>query len=337
MELGLRTAGLKKDGPLDPAREASVLDRAKRSSLALVGEEFAERVFSEIMQESRRLQGEGHRLVAFQGEHGAFGEIAARALVPGAAAVPCLEFEDVFQGVAGGLFDAGVVPVENSLEGAVGHVGGLLAGAGLWICGEAVVPVRQCLLAPPDADHRELRVAYSHPMALGQCRGFLARNRLEPRPFYDTAGAARMLAREKPRGAAAVASALAAHLYGLQIVAQDIEDAPANATRFVLLAREPCGGGDKCSVVFATRHQAGQLHGALELFASAGLNLTRIASTPQRSDPGSYTFFLDFVGSDRDPSVREVLDALAGRSASFRFLGCYPCAAQPPATASGFA
>jgi prephenate dehydratase/chorismate mutase len=325
MELGLRTRRLK-DGPLDARRETSVLTRAKQSSLALVEEDFAGRVFLEVMAESRRLQEEGRKLVAFQGEHGAYGESAARLLVPEAAYIPCMEFEDVFSGVEKGLFDCGVVPVENSLEGAVSHVGGLLSDAGLVIRGEAVVPIHHCLLAPAEADHRELRVAYSHPQALGQCRGFLARTGLEPRPYYDTAGAARMLAKERPRGACAVASALAAHLYGLQVVKEGVEDDASNATRFLLLAREPGEAGNKCSVVFATRHQSGQLYGALELFASAGLNLTRIASAPRRSDPGSYSFFLDFEGSDRDPSVRHVLDTLSKRSPFFRVLGCYPAA-----------
>ncbi len=326
MELGLRTASLKR-APMDPGREASVLARAKQSSLALVQEEFAGGIFAAIMAESRRLQSEGHALAAFQGEHGAYGEIAARALVPGAACVPCMEFEDVFQGVRNGFFEWGVVPVENSLEGPVSHVSSLLPDSGLHVRGEAVVPIHHCLLAAPEVDHQELRVVYSHPMALGQCRGFFSRNRLEPRPFYDTAGAARMLSREKPRGAAAVASALAAHLYGLQVIEEDIEDEPSNATRFLLLSRELGAGGDKCSVVFTTRHTSGQLHAALELFAAAGVNLTRIASMPRRSDPGSYAFFLDFEGRDSDPAVRRALAALEERSPFYRFLGCYPSAA----------
>lgn len=328
MELGLRTRKLK-SGALDTGREASVLASAKQSSLALLHENFVGRVFSEVMAESRRLQDEGRHLVAFQGEHGAYGEIAARSVVPGAAYIPCMEFEDVFQGVEQGRFDFGIVPVENSLEGPVSHVSGLLQETILHVRGESVVPIHLCLLAPPEADFREIHVAYSHPMALGQCRGFLSRNKLEPRPYYDTAGAARMLAREKPRGVAAVASALAARLYGLQVLQEDIEDERSNFTRFLLLAREPGEPGDKCSLVFSTRHQSGSLNSVLELFAAAGLNLTRIASTPRRSDPGSYSFFLDFEGTTLDPSVRQALDELAKRSTFYRFLGCYPSVAHP--------
>lgn len=325
MELALRTRRLKADA-LDTDREASVLARARQSSLALVQETFAERLFSEIMDESRRLQGEGRRLVAFQGEHGAYGESAARHLVPEAAYVPCIGFEDVFAGVEQGLFDFGVVPVENSLEGAVSPVDRLLSEADLLVRGEVVLPIHHCLLAPPEADHREIRVVYSHPQALGQCRGVLARMGFEPRPYYDTAGAARMLAKDRPRGACAIASTLAAHLYGLRVLMEGVQDDAANATRFLLLSREPGEGGNKCSVVFATHHRSGQLHAALELFASAGLNLTRIASAPRRLDPGSYSFFLDFEGSDSDPAVQQVLDALARRSTCFKFLGCYPAA-----------
>ncbi|MBW2737185.1 MAG: chorismate mutase, partial [Deltaproteobacteria bacterium] len=300
MGLALRSGKFKKE-IRDPEREEQVYERARRLSLNLVLPEFGEGVLRKVIEESRRLQGEGRQLVAFQGEHGAYSEIASRRLVPDGAYVPCMEFSDVFQGVDEGTFDLGVVPVENSLEGAVTQVNDLLTETKLKVVGEVKVPLNHCLVARDGTDYRDIRVVYSHPQALAQCRGFLSRNKLEPRPYYDTAGAARMLVREQPRGAAAIASKLSAELYGLQIIKEGIDDGASNSTRFLQLSCEAFKGeGDKCSIIFATTHEAGVLYGVLRLFAEAKINLTRIASMPQRSDPDNTTFFLDFEGSERD-------------------------------------
>jgi prephenate dehydratase len=139
--------------------------------------------------------------------------VAARQLVPKGAYIPCLEFIDVFRGVEEGYFDLGVLPVENSLEGAVTQVNDLLTTTALKVIGEVKVSVSHCLLATEATDYREIRQVFSHPQALAQCRNFLMRNKLEARPYYDTAGAAKMLARENPRAAAAIASSLCAELY----------------------------------------------------------------------------------------------------------------------------
>jgi prephenate dehydratase len=234
--------------------------------------------------------------------------VAARQLVPKGAYIPCLEFIDVFRGVEEGYFDLGVVPVENSLEGAVTQVNDLLTTTDLKVIGEVKVTVSHCLLATEATDYREIRQVFSHPQALAQCRNFLMRNKLEARPYYDTAGAAKMLARENPRAAAAIASSLCAELYDLEIIKEGIEDGPSNSTRFLLLSREPHpDNGDKTSTIFAVPHEAGRLYAVLKLFADAEINLTRIASMPLRSDPGNYSFFLDFEGSDKDAKVAEVL------------------------------
>ena len=288
MGLALRSKKFK-ETVADPAREQDMLARIERMNLDLVERSFSRQLLKTIIEESRRLQEEERPLVAFQGEHGAYGEVAARELVPGGAYIPCMEFVDVFRGVEEGYLDLGVVPVENSLEGAVTQVNDLLTSTNLKVIGEAKVPVSHCLLATEETDYREIRLVYSHPQALAQCRGFLLRNKLEPRPFYDTAGAAKMIARENPKAAAAIASALSAELYDLEIIKDGIEDGPANTTRFLLLSREPyTAGGDKTSIIFATAHEAGQLFKVLSLFAEAHINLTRIASMPLRSDPGNY-------------------------------------------------
>jgi prephenate dehydratase len=286
---------------------------------------FSRQLLKTIIEESKRLQEEDRPLTAFQGEHGAYGEVAARKLVPGGAFIPCMEFVDVFRGVEEGYLDLGVVPVENSLEGAVTQVNDLLTTTTLNITGEIKLPVNHCLLATEATDYRDIRVVYSHPQALAQCRGFLARNKLEARPYYDTAGAAKMLARENPRAAAAVASALCAELYDLEIIKEGIEDGPSNLTRFLLVSKKPFDGrGEKTSILFATPHEAGKLYGVLRLFADEGINLTRIASMPLRTDPGNYCFFLDFEGCGQDEKVAGVLEKMKPLTISMKFLGSYP-------------
>ena len=309
----------------DPRREEDLLARAERLNLDLVERSFTRQLLETIIQESKRLQEEERPLVAFQGEHGAYGEVASRQLVPNGAFIPCLEFVDVFRGVEEGDLDLGVVPVENSLEGAVTQVNDLLTTTDLKVIGEINVPVKHCLLATRGTDYREIRVVYSHPQALAQCRGFLMRNKLEPHPFYDTAGAAKMLARESPKAAAAIASRLCAELYDLDIIKDGIEDGSSNSTRFLLLSREPYQGrGNKTSIIFAVPHEAGKLYDVLRLFAEANINLTRIASMPLRSDPGNYSFFLDFEGALDDEHVTGVMEKMNKLSIGMKVLGSYP-------------
>ncbi|MBW2514300.1 MAG: prephenate dehydratase [Deltaproteobacteria bacterium] len=324
MGLALRSNKFK-ESISDPEREQRILDKVGRMKLDLIEGSFSKQLLQTIITESKRLQKEARLLVAFQGEHGAYGEVAARRLVPGGAYIPCMEFADVFRGVEEGFLDLGVVPVENSLEGAVTQVNDLLTTTRLKVIGEAKVPVNHCLLATEDTDYREIRMVYSHPQALAQCRGFLTRNKLEPRPFYDTAGAAKMLARENPKAAAAIASALSSKLYNLEIIKEKIEDGPSNSTRFLLLSKEAnASGGNKTSIIFATPHTAGSLYSVLRLFAETGINLTRIASMPLRSEPSNYSFFLDFEGSESDAKIIDVLDRMKKLTISMKNLGSYP-------------
>ena len=324
MGLAMRTKKFKKS-VADPQREQHVLARAERMSHDLVERSFARQLVRTIIAESKRIQRGDRLLVAFQGEHGAFGEVAARRLVPGGAYIPCMEFADVFQGVRSAELDLGVVPVENSLEGAVTQVNHLLAATELNVIGEVHIPIQHCLLAAQESDLNEIRIAYSHPQALAQCQTFLSRHRMEPRPFYDSAGAAKMLARENPRSAAAIASTLCAELYDLDILDQQIEDGPANSTRFILLGREPYAGpADKTMIIFTAAHQAGRLYNILSLFADAGINLTRIASMPVGPDPGRYSFFLDFEGCLQDSGVSAVLDELRKIALTVKCLGSFP-------------
>jgi prephenate dehydratase/chorismate mutase/prephenate dehydratase len=313
-----------KEGVVDEEREERVLGNVKQTVRRLVDPDFAERLYRQIMGESRRLQSEDHRLSGFQGEHGAFSEQALMAFKPELVSIPCLEFGDVFEGVERGFLDFGLVPVENSLEGSVHEVNRILTETGLRIAGEIVLPIHHCLLALPETNYREIRVVHSHPQALAQCRSFLARHRLEMKPFYDTAGAARWLASERPPGAGVIAGRLAAELYGLETIKENVEDHPGNRTRFLVLSAEALGeAGNKCSLVFTTPHRAGALSRILSLFAEANINLTRVESLPVRNDPEQWAFLLDFQGRSDAPEVSLVLERVRGLTTSFRLLGCY--------------
>lgn len=321
VELLLRLAKLR--GDRDKAWKE--IDGLIGRSAGLIKPDFIQSIFKSIEKESRRLQKSNIKLVGFQGEHGAYGEVASRTLAPDSAYIPCMEFADVFDGVRNGLFDIGVVPVENSLEGAVTQVNDLLTTTSLKVTGEVTVRINHCLLVPPGTQMNEIRIVYSHPQALAQCRRFILQNRLEARPFYDTAGAAKMIDRNRPLATAAIASSLSAELYGLEILKAGIEDEDSNCTRFQQIARMPYDGeGEKCSTIFAVTHESGALQSVLEIFSEANINMTRIASTPRKGDPGNYTFFCDFEGSDRDPKIKAVLEQLERRSKQLSFLGCYP-------------
>jgi prephenate dehydratase/chorismate mutase len=325
MELALRTKK-RKQVIRDKGRESQVLDQVKAYSQShkLLSSDFIEKFYIQLMQQSRKSQRAPRLLMGFQGEHGAFGDEAARAFDAHCAPMPCAEFAHVFAGVSSGDFDRGIVPVENSLGGAITQVNELLIESELKVVGAVKLRINHCLLVLPDTNYQEIQMAYSHPQALSQCREFLDRHRIEGRPFYDTAGAARWLIREKPKMAAVIASRLSSDLYGLEIIKQNIQNHPENYTRFLILAQpEFAVSGNKCSIIFSTLHKAGTLFTVLKTFADLGINLTRIESFPDRSDPGNYIFFLDFLFDPKQSPVEDILQTIEPKTRTLRFLGTY--------------
>ncbi len=321
MELDLKST---KIGELleDAQLTADVLEKIKTQSGALIAPQFCEKLFKDIISESKKLQDKDFRLIAFQGEHGAYSEVASRMWQKNLIPIPCNEFTEVFDGLTSGLFDFGIVPVENTLGGVVSQVNQLILNTNLFVTGAIELSIHHCLLCLPGADHRELRVVYSHYQALEQCHHFFIRNKLEPVPYYDTAGAAKMLAEKAPKAAAVVASNLCAELYNLEIIKENIEDFTRNKTRFLVFAKEENkAAGSKCSIIFSTEHKAGTLFRVLEIFASKGLNLTRIESLPNQL--GSFVFFLDFEGSREDKNVVKALEEVKKITTNFRLMGFY--------------
>ena len=278
--------------------------------------------------------GRAKQRVAFQGERGAFSQMAVHQLLgPTVEGVPCPQFEAVFRSLASGQVDAAVLPIENTLHGSVHENYDLLLRFKLPIVGETSVRIVHHLIAPPGTSLRQVRRVLSHPVALNQCLDFFARNRrLEKVPYYDTAGSVKMLAEEKPGDAAAIASDLAAKLYGCKILKRSIEDDRKNFTRFFLLRRDdkrrPAkrGGkpGWKTSLVFTTRNIPGALFRSLSAFALRDVNLAKIESRPLRGKPWEYLFYLDLLGHVEDPTVVKALSHLAELADFLHVLGCYP-------------
>ncbi len=267
--------------------------------------------------------------VAFQGEHGAYSEEAIRRhFGPDIITRPCRTFLEIIDALQAGDAQYSMLPVENSLAGTVIPAYDLLIDYDLHIQAEAILRVRHCLMAPPGTTPAGVRRVRSHPQALMQCEATLRRMGLEPVEYYDTAGAARDLAADPQPGTAAIASALAAETYGLEILARGLEDQDINFTRFFVLGREYPARQDpsKTSIILTTRHVPGALYAALGELAKRDINMTKIESRPRRNRPWHYLFYVDFEGHEEDEPVREALLGILRHASFLKVLGSYPAA-----------
>jgi prephenate dehydratase len=267
--------------------------------------------------------------IAFQGEPGAYSEQAVRQHFGADANVlPCRSFTAVFEAIHQWQATHGMLPVENSLAGTVIPAYDLLVDHDLHVQAEVIVRVAHCLMAAPGTRLEEIKRVKSHHQALAQCEKTLRRMGIEPVVHYDTAGAARDLARSPEAETAVIASALAAETYGLDILARNVEDLDFNFTRFFVLGLDepPRQDPSKTSIILTTRHVAGALYQVLGELAQRDISMTKIESRPRRNRPWHYLFYIDFEGHEDDPPVREaLLDIL--KSASFlKVLGSYPAA-----------
>ncbi|MGA3187940.1 MAG: prephenate dehydratase [Bryobacteraceae bacterium] len=275
--------------------------------------------------------------VAFQGELGAFSQQAIRQLLGARAEpVPYQRFDEVFAALRGKKVVAAVLPIENTLHGSVHENYDLLLRYDFEITAETSVRIVHNLIAPPGVTFERVRKAYSHPVALNQCLDFFRRHkRVERVTFYDTAGSVKMIMKERPADAAAIASELAAKIYGGKILRREIEDDRQNFTRFFLL--EPPGSkprtlrGEaknpwKTSLVFSTKNIPGALFKALSALALRDLNLVKIESRPLRGKPWEYLFYLDLLGRSSDPVVQKALGHLEELADFLRVLGTYRAA-----------
>jgi prephenate dehydratase len=271
--------------------------------------------------------------VAIQGERGAFSHEAALKLVPGAEIVPCALSAEVFAALDAGAVDAAVIPIENSLAGSVVEHFDLLLKHDVKVVEESLVRIRHNLIAMPGASVGEIERVFSHPVALAQCRRFIAAHpAMKAIAFYDTAGSVKQLMELRERNAAAIASEAAAAIYGAEILERDIEDNPENYTRFFLVRRageaEIDAEANKMSIAFTLENRPGSLVAALSALSATGTNLTKIESRPVQGKPWEYIFYVD-CQIDSGAEGTRALEALEVHCGMMKELGRYREARNP--------
>ncbi|TMQ17196.1 MAG: prephenate dehydratase [Candidatus Rokuibacteriota bacterium] len=309
-----------------PEREASILSRLAASNRGPLTAEAVLAIWREILSACRAL--EAPVTVAYLAPPATFTHQAARERFGEAVTYHASRsIADIFEDVERGRAQFGVVPVENSIEGAVNVTLDRLLESDLKICGELTLEIGQCLLSRA-GELREIKRVLSHPQGLAQCRGWLAAN-LPDVPVEETnstAGAAELAANDPTL--AAIASAMAGRMYGVPVLRERIEDNRQNTTRFLVIGRYNPGpsGRDKTSILFAMPNQPGALYRILEPFARVGLNLTKIESRPTKRERWDFVMFVDFEGHRETPIVAGALSEIAERTRFLKILGSYPAA-----------
>ncbi|HEU0188865.1 MAG TPA: prephenate dehydratase [Gallionella sp.] len=311
---------------LRPEREAQVLRRMQDNNSGPLSNKAVAQLFTEIMSHCRAL--EAPLMVAYLGPEGTFTEAAALKRF-GSAIVeqPCATIDDVFRAVESGASHYGMVPVENSTEGAIGRTLDLLMQSPLQVCGEVMLAIHQCLMSQ-HCEIGTIRTVYSHPQSLGQCQGWLNANLPHAAriPVASNAEAAR-LAAENAHSAAIAGIQAAAH-FGLKICMENIEDDANNTTRFLVLGNQQVApsGNDKTSLVMSAANRPGAVHDLLVPLAKYGVSMTKLESRPARSGLWEYVFYMDIEGHQADVKVATALAELKQVAAFVKVLGSYPVA-----------
>ncbi|WP_295637995.1 prephenate dehydratase [Novosphingobium sp.] len=270
------------------------------------------------------------RAVSFQGAPGANSHRAAMEVAHTCLPLPCFSFEDALDAVTEGRAGRAIIPIENSQHGRVADIHFLLPESGLHIVGEHFLSIHHSLMAPRCVGERPaITAAYSHPQALGQSRIYLRTRGIVPLSYADTAGAAAYVADLGDPSLAAIAPRIAAELYGLEAIEDNVEDAHDNTTRFVVLAREPLPAGcvtgpALTTFVFEVKNIPAALYKALGGFATNGVNMTKLESYQRGASFSATAFFADIVGAPGDPAVDRSLEELAFHCKELRVLGTYP-------------
>lgn len=311
---------------LRPEREAQVLQRMAQANNGPLPNQGVMQLFTEIMSQCRAL--EAPLRVAYLGPHGTFSEAAMfQRFGQASAGLPADSIDGVFTAVENGAANYGLVPVENSTEGAVGRTLDLLLNSNLKICGEVLLQVHQCLLSKEN-DLSVIRKVYSHPQSFGQCQGWLNAHlpHVERITASSNADAARLAAEES--FAAAIAGAQAAEHFKLQVLAKNIEDDARNTTRFLVIGKQDVApsGKDKTSLAMSSANRPGAVHDLLVPLAQNGVSMTKLESRPSRAGLWEYVFFVDIEGHQSDAKVAAALAQLKQIAAFVKVLGSYPVA-----------
>lgn len=310
-------------GVYAPDREKEVLRKIKAISGGPMTGEALEAIYREIMSSSLSLEKDVR--ISYLGPEGSFTHLAAnKKFGTQVEYISCQSILEVFQKVEQNDCDYGVVPIENSIEGAVTHTFDLLADSDLKICSQLMLKVSHNLMSRGPLSR--VKKIYSNPQVFGQCRNWLLQNLPAAQQVWtsSTTQAAQLAMKEK--AAAAIASRQAALIYGLKIIANDIQDIAHNTTRFLVIAKEdvPPTGHDRTSVLFSIKDKVGALHAMLEPFDRHRINLTKIESRPSKKKAWDYYFFVDFEGHRQDPKVKTALNELEDMCKYLKILGSYP-------------
>lgn len=318
---------LKEDGVvLRPEREAQVLQRVQGNNKGPLSNAAVAQLFTEVMSQCRAL--EAPLTVAYLGPEGTFTEAAALKRFGSAIQkLPCATIDEVFHAAESGAAHYGVIPVENSTEGAVGRTLDLLMHSPLQICGEVMLAIHQCLLAR-QCDLGAIKTVYSHSQSFGQCQNWLNKHLPNALLVHASSNAeAARLAAENPESAA-IAGSQAAALFGLNLCVENIEDDAKNTTRFLMLGKQQVApsGNDKTSLVLSAANRPGAVHDLLTPLAKYGVSMTKFESRPARSGLWEYVFYMDIEGHQNDAKVAAALAELRQLAAFVKILGSYPVA-----------
>lgn len=310
--------------PYDPQREEEILNRLNFQNSGPFPQSAISHIFREIISACRSL--EMNLSVVFLGPAATHTHLACIEQFGSSIRTLSKEsIEEVFEAVEKEKADFGVVPIENSTEGVVNRTLDMFIESEVKICGEILVRISHNLLSQ-SGDPEDIRIIYSHPQALGQCRQWLRRNypHVSLLETVSTAKAAEMASQDS--NAAAIASSLAARLYGLKVIESQIEDYIHNYTRFLVLGRQCKGrtGKDKTSILFSIPHVPGSLYQTLRIFSEKGINLTKIESRPMKGKTWEYMFFIDFEGHTTDTNIAEAMAEVKGCVLFIKVLGSYP-------------
>lgn len=313
----------------DPSREAQVMEKIAALNEGTLSAAALRAIYREVISASIAL--EKKLVIAYLGPEATYTHQAAvRNFGVSLDYRPMTTIADVFVEVERGEADYGVIPIENSTEGAVFHSMDMLVDSELSICSQVYLPIEHCLISQSPLS--EIREVHSKDQALGQCREWLRRN-LPEAQLVDTSSTAHAVKLAKSsRVVAAVASELAAELYDLPVVQRGIQDKTDNVTRFLVVGKTEAqalgNGQDKTSLVFSLKDECGALEKALEAFASRGINLSKIESRPSRRKAWDYYFFIDLIGHRTDPEVQAAFKELEGHCSFVKCLGSYPHSAR---------
>ena len=329
--LARKIGSLKDDGVIyRPEREAQILRRLQANNAGPLSNEAVSHIFRGVMANCRALEQE--LSIAFLGPLGTYSEEAAlKQFGLGRQAVVCGSIDEVFRTIEAGQADYGVVPVENSTEGAVGLTLDLLLASPLKVCGEITLPIHHCLISVAE-DISKIKRVYSHSQSLSQCHEWL--NRFLPNVHLEAkvsnAEAVRFLTNPGLDifDSAAIASKRASEIFGVNVLAENIEDDPKNTTRFLVLASHDVApsGADKTSLVMTSQNKPGAMVELLEPLSRHGVSMTKFESRPSKQGLWDYVFFVDIEGHQLDKKVKAALDDCAQRASFLKVLGSYPVA-----------